>query len=222
MKPNIYVGYASIPVKFGFEIEALTPIQQKRFNTEIVNSSDKRKQQYCASRLLLNQMCKQHFICSDLQADEPLVFPYCLIGRNKSRHNINISHSNNWIAVAIADHAIASNVGVDIQTFKSGWTHDKARFFCSEKQVKQGFEQTFEQAKIDHFFSQLWCQKEAFYKATKKRFTEKGFEGDDFLSTRCIHKDENSEQASAPPVFLSLYCESQYQAHFQQHKLLSS
>ena len=208
MKPNIYLGYAQIPPEFTPKRELLTSSQCQRYDSEITNATDKRKRQFCASRLLLNQL-RSHYLPSHiLDTEESSTFPYRLVAANNDVHNFNISHSDDWVAVALADQYINSDIGVDIQTLKRDWSPEKAVFFCSEAQVKHGFGLN----QPENYFTQLWSQKEAYFKATQKQFVEMDFETDEYLCSK--HFNDKST-----PVFLSLYCASNYTPHFQRLSL---
>lgn len=204
MKPNIYIGYTQIPSNFTSNAECLNSNQRSYFASNIANASDKRKRQFFASRLLLNQLSEHYFPKYNLSTEEPLTFPFRLLGANNETHSYNISHSDNWVAVAIADQNINTDIGIDIQTLKLDWTPEKAVFFCSEAQVKHGF--SLEHP--EHYFSQLWSHKEAYFKATQQQFVNKIFEQDCCLSAQSLNN-------KSMPVFLSLYCTSEYSPHFQ-------
>lgn len=208
MKSNIHIGYAVIPDDLLFSLDKLTISQKQYFESNITHASDKRKRQFYASRLLLNQLSDHHFSPLKLTAVEPLSRPYQLLSNNNQTHNFNISHSHNWVCVAIADANINEAIGVDIQTLKLGWPPEKARFFCSKTQLKKGYESELP----DHYFTQLWSNKEAYFKATQQRFTHKDFENDDYLTKRQL-------STLNTPVFMSLYCA--YTAHvvYQQWSL---
>jgi phosphopantetheinyl transferase len=174
----------------------------------MTNAVDKRKRQFCASRLLLNRLRSQYLPGHNMCSEETSTFPSRLIGTDNNVHSFNISHSNNWVAVAIADKNIGTDIGIDIQTLKQNWTPEKAAFFCSEAQIKQGYGLS----QPENYFTQLWCQKEAYFKATQKKFVEIDFMNDASLSSQ-VFDDKGM------PVFLSLYCASNHKAQFQLLKL---
>lgn len=208
VKPNIHIGYAYIPNNLSFDLERLSTNQRQYFDLKIANASDKRKRQFYASRVLLNTLSAYHLSSFNLSADEPLSFPYRLLNNKKSskeNHYFNISHSDNWVCVAIAESSIKADIGVDIQILKTNWSIQKARFFCSEAQLEQGFKSQ----QAEHYFTQLWSCKEAYFKASQKAFTNKEFDNDGYLSKQALNEFDR-------PVFISLYCADSYRVNFQQ------
>lgn len=217
MKPNIYIGYASIPIDYHAKLDALTLSQRQRFNTQLSKATDNRKRQFCTSRILLNHLSQHYFSNQQLRSKEPLEYPYQLIDAQNHIHSFNISHSGNWVVVAIADADINNNIGVDIQTLKPNWTPQKARFFCSQEQVITGFQQSLP----DQYFSQLWSQKEAYFKATQAKFVNKKFTDDNALFSQTLNIAQSGDSLTdmESTLFLSLYCATTYEVSVKQWHL---
>lgn len=200
LKVTIYIGYAFIPNDFSLNPELLTPSQQQRFESEIAHASNKRKRQFYASRLLLNQLSQYYFPSNELSVNEPLTFPYRLIGSNAESRSFNISHSDNWVTVAISEQDI--DIGVDIQTLKSDWSPEKARFFCTDDQIQTGLSHP----QPDHYFSQLWCQKEAYFKANQSGF----------FNTESTYDNNFYNKIINTSLFISMHCSASHTAQLQQ------
>lgn len=200
LKANIHIGYAFIPSDFPLNSTLLTQSQQQRFTTEIANASNKRQRQFYASRRLLNHLSQHYYPSDQLNADEPLTYPYRLSGPKAELHGVNISHSDNWVAVAISGQNI--DVGVDIQTLKSNWSAEKARFFCTDEQIQTGLSHP----DPDQFFTQLWSQKEAHFKATQTRL---------FTAKTEFHNDVYSKVIDTN-LFISMYGVASHTTHLKQ------
>lgn len=98
---------------------------------------------------------------------------------NSQTRSLSISHSNDWTAVAIGSSDI--ELGVDIELIRENWTVEKAKFFCSPDELKKGF--TLPKTEQNKYFTLIWTQKEAFYKATQQTFVAKKFEGDSRITS---------------------------------------
>ena len=70
----------------------------------------------------------------------------------------NLSHSRNWLGIAIAPH---SPVGIDVQVHKKFNPKITERVFCSEERAAS--EKATDDSK---FFFDIWCKKEAAVKTT--------------------------------------------------------
>lgn len=201
MKAEIYIGYAVIPEALELNTALLTDNQRTYFESEICFSSNKRKQQFYASRRLLKQLCDSYFAAEKLSYQEPASYPYQLVNIFQKGHAFSISHSEDVVCVALSTSIIERDIGVDIQQVKGNWTPEKARFFCNEDQINQGLSSK----QPDHFFSQQWSKYEAYFKAQQRRSSS----DHDMFSTRVLTQQENC-------FFVSLFCNSEHQVQLQQ------
>ncbi|MFT5609455.1 MAG: phosphopantetheinyl transferase [Parvicella sp.] len=78
----------------------------------------------------------------------------------------NISHSKGWVALAFCNTPVDSHmsIGLDIERIKPREQFAAADFFCNASQLRQLKAKTNNQDK-SRYFSLLWTQKEAYFKA---------------------------------------------------------
>jgi len=160
--------------------------------------SAKRFREFSASRKLLNQTLETGWVAREYHNRPPTLHN----SDETETRALSISHSNNWVAVAIAPVGNDINVGVDIEPTRRHWTAEKAEFFCNPQQCEKGL--ALREAEQDFFFTRLWTQKEAFFKATQKAFVARGFDNDDRMQSHTFAEDFQLSVYSDPALELSI------------------
>ena len=164
--------------------------QPQKSKLEHLNS--RKKGEFISSRTLLKFCLNQHHNNEkhpwDIQERSqlpPLVTP-------KTKIKFSISHSGTMVGIAMCDSS--HDIGFDIQQFKSFENQqlgiEKARYFCSEKELKQLNE--IDQNKMPLFaanFTELWALKEAYFKSQHCGIHNKNLRKKNF--TLC-HKEDNN------------------------------
>jgi len=168
MTNSVKLYLSEIPADFTPDITRLNAVQTARAQ----GFSGKRLREYLASRALLSHALEAHWEVDESNPKWPRV--HCV--STNTRREISLSHSNNWVAVAIAPIDSAARVGVDIEKIRGNWSTEKVDFFCNERQSQCGLALPVERQA--EFFSQLWTKKESYFKATQKPFVKKDFAQD--------------------------------------------
>lgn len=182
------LSLVKIPAGFVPPMELLDPAQQSRARL----FSGKRLTEFSASRLLLAHSLGADWCIQERDNTAPLAINKI----DKSQRLMSLSHSNGWVVVAISPLNSTCKFGVDIEKIRTNWSQRKARFFCNSQQIAAGIALKSE-AEQDHFFTALWTQKEAYFKATHNAFVEIDFKDDKRMNTSLL---ENN-------MVLSVYCE---------------
>jgi len=84
-------------------------------------------------------------------------------GDNTNKFQFSISHSKGWVGLAHSQELDNEVLGLDIEALSETLNERRAAYFCSAQQLASARELVDEQKK--HYFTKLWTQKEAFFKA---------------------------------------------------------
>lgn len=183
-----------IPSGFVPPIDFLQQAQQskaKRF-------SGKRLVEFSVARLLLSYGLGPDWLLEERDNGAPVA----LSKIDQSQRLLSVSHSSSWVAVAIAPPNDSLIFGIDIEKTRSGWNKRKAQFFCNEQQTDAGLTLS-STARQDYFFTALWTQKEAYFKATQMPFVDRGFDDDSRMQTTVL-EDEMVLSVYSDPTSLAV------------------
>lgn len=154
--------------------------------------SGKRRSEYTVGRSTLSFALGEEWRIQEQQKLGPRV-THKFTGSERAT---SISHSNKWVGVALTGPDQAVALGLDIEKVRSGWSERKARFFCNKPQADKGLTLPAG-AEQDNYFTTLWTQKEAYFKATQGPFVEMDFQNDERIKTFALDKN----------FILSVFCD---------------
>lgn len=150
-------------------------------------SHEKRKVEWLATRVLINQIIGPEFSISYLNTGKPIL-------KHDQFKHISISHSRDFAAVILHEHL---NVGIDIEETTRDYTRIEKRYL-SDLEIRQ----TDKNPQLQCLY---WCAKEAIFKMVDD-------EGIEFRQQiHIIPEPENQYSAK----FISGNKESTYKLHHQ-------
>lgn len=158
-------------------------------STRAPGVSRKRWNEYVASRLVITKLLAPGWHLNEENRKQLFVYD----SQSMATRRISLSHSHSLVAVAIGPVSQDLLLGVDVEKIRSDWTPEKAGFFCNIRQREKGL--SLPKAEQAEFFTQLWTQKEAYFKATQNPFVQKDFDQDFGIYSRKL----------AEPFFVSVY-----------------
>lgn len=125
----------------------------------------KRRLQFLAGRRLARQMLEQHYGHASWQLTAEYGLPVRIIGH--AHLHLSISHSENWVACALADF----HIGIDIEVIKESRSAlEIAELACSDNE-KNALAQLSDARERQQLFYQFWTLKEAWLKMHGTPFT---------------------------------------------------
>jgi len=143
--------------------------------------SGKRLTEFTVGRLLISHILEPNWRIFERDRKGPVA----RCDANETECSLSVSHSNNWVGVAVGLPDISKAIGFDIEKIRSNWSRRKAAFFCNQQQIEEGFKLT-STTERDRFFTLLWCQKEAYFKATQNPIIDAGFKQDPRMQSKHI------------------------------------
>lgn len=185
MNKKIQVYFAKILV------EAVA--EPKQYPTGLaITASKKRFREFYTSRKLINLALDDGWRLVE-HGDKP---PTIYNSNQTQSLSLSISHSNDWAAIAIAPSSC--RLGLDIELIRENWSRDKANMFCSAQEVDKGLALSDVDANV--FFTKIWTQKEAFFKATQQPFAAKNLEHDNRITSAELTESYVYSIYSDPPL----------------------
>jgi phosphopantetheinyl transferase len=122
----------------------------------------------------------------------------------------NISHSKGWVALAFCKTPAYPHmsIGLDIERIKPREQFAAAEFFCNARQLRQLKAATSNQDKT-RYFSLLWTQKEAYFKAHQQTIWNSRIKTISFNENKLADAAQHQEMRSAydgQSLVLSVFC----------------
>ncbi|MFT5137194.1 MAG: phosphopantetheinyl transferase [Arenicella sp.] len=122
----------------------------------------------------------------------------------------NISHSKGWVALAFCKTPVDPHmsIGLDIEGIKPREQFAAADFFCNASQLRQLKAKTSNQDK-SRYFSLLWTQKEAYFKAHQQTIWNSQIKTVSFNENRPEDAAQHQKMRSAydgQALVLSVFC----------------
>ena len=159
-----------IQLYFAKVLESISADSTPRPKGLSATASNKRFREFVSSRKLIEFALEVGWQLIEHDDKPPTIHN----ADNTLEGSLSISHSNQWVAIAIAPSNI--KLGVDIELINERWTEDKAKIFCSSQEIEMGL--ALSKHESNKFFTKIWTQKEAFFKATQQPFVERNFNTD--------------------------------------------
>lgn len=150
-------------------LSMLNPTQVKRTHS----MSKKRLHEFFFSRQLLNFAVTHLKPNIEYQINEQENHSPDIKLINNHSINCSISHCPTWLGIIIS--VDTQNIGIDLESIRSNWNIEKAKLFCSERQIQFAFDMknSFER---NRELTKIWTQKEALFKANGKPIFDKSIE----------------------------------------------
>jgi phosphopantetheinyl transferase (holo-ACP synthase) len=193
------LNYDLVKSPTAIELDRLKPSQEKR----ALKLDGKRKVEFYLSRLLLNHAVDELLLETEDKAWSTKEREHLSPTIHHRNHTINtsISHSRGVIGILTTLTSAPVKLGLDLEIIRSTLNQESASFFCSEDQLTQA--NTLHQPhKKQQYFTQLWTQKEAYFKAHETPMLNENTQSMEFSQDQHMHSLSINNN-----VELSVYCE---------------
>jgi phosphopantetheinyl transferase len=200
------------------QLKALLNIKQL-LKCDSINK--RKKTEFILSRSVLSFCIKSSLKNTDISLDiqERPQLPPLVLQAQQNDIRFSISHSKNWLAIAITQGVEA--VGFDLQVVKNysdeqgfpGKDIERAQYFCNEPQLSELKLYKDDKRLFSRQYTKLWAMKEAYLKSLelginhellrKLEFTKASNQSGSLHSTTIENKPQDS-------FAVALYCQKSY------------
>jgi len=172
----IHIYLVKVPDSFSAKADFLPEPQRSK----ALAFSGKRLTEFVVGRMLISHALGSKWLIQERKRRGPIA----VSSENKNQRYLSVSHSNGWLGVALATPHCKHEIGFDIEKIRTNWSPQKATLFCNNQQIAEGF--ALSSAKQDLFFTTLWSQQEAYFKATQNSAAKADFQNNHRMQTKQI------------------------------------